>query len=116
MTSDRFDLSATDILNTTLVREGLEATTVEELLRFAEEIDRRPIRQLLEDLPGLARLSQEKFDLVIRVIRSRISRQPFAIRERMQAMIRIFADGTGSREVAARLREISESPDEPIRG
>jgi len=97
---------ASDVLNTTLVREGQDASTLEELVRFADEVEKRPIRQLLEDLPGLARLSEAKFHLVMKVIRNRIARQPLAVRERMIAMVKIFAQGTENTEMAARLREI----------
>lgn len=95
-----------DALNTTLVREGLEASTREDLVRFADEVERRPIRQLLEDLPGLARLSRDKFDLVLDVIRARIARQPLAVRERIAAQIDIWAGSTENAEVASRLKEL----------
>jgi hypothetical protein len=108
MTGDPKDLTATDILATTLVREGKAARTPEELARFGEEVGRRPIRQLLDDLPGLARLDPDKFEIVLRIIRSRMQKQPFAVRERMAAMIRIHARGTGNRLVAERLSELAD--------
>lgn len=105
---DQNDSTLTGVFSTTLVREGHGASTEEELVRFAQEVARRPIRQLLEDLPGLVRLSRGKFDFVVGSIRERIDRQPLAVRERMIAMIRIWAEGTTDTDVAARLREICE--------
>ena len=59
-------------LDSTLIRRGTQAATLSEMAEFVTTIEQRPLGRLLEDLPGLAALSETKFHLARKVIRRRL--------------------------------------------
>jgi hypothetical protein len=64
-------MSADMDFDSTLVRTGIHATTISELTKFVTVMEGRPLDRLLDELPGLARLSNSKFDLAQAVLRRR---------------------------------------------
>ena len=48
----RSAMSAAIDFDTTLIRSGIQATTISELSRFVSSIETRPLDRLLNDLPG----------------------------------------------------------------
>src|SRR6185295_7121169 len=61
---------ATDF-DSTLIRHGLQATTITEMTRFVSLMEERPLDKLLSELPGFALLSETKFSLARAVLRRR---------------------------------------------
>lgn len=59
-------------LDSTLIRRGSQAATLSEMVEFVTTIEQRPIGRLLEELPGIASLSEQKFNLARKVIRRRL--------------------------------------------
>lgn len=87
--------------DTTLTRSGLRAETFREIAAFASSIEERPLDKLIGDLPGLARLSELKFNLARQVLQRRLRDLPAVEREQL----RIFADEVSeSVEIDARER------------
>lgn len=100
-------MSAAADFDTTLIRSGIQATTISELTRFVNTIETRPLDRLLSELPGFALFSNSKFDLARSVVRRRTKELPPVEREQM----RIFAEEVASRtddDVAMRIRTIFE--------
>ena len=64
-------MSAATDFDSTLIRSGIQATTISELSRFVATLEKRPLDRLLDELPGLAGLSNSKFDLARSVLRRR---------------------------------------------
>lgn len=93
--------------DTTLVRHGVQATTMSEMQTFANSITDRPLDKLLGDLPGLAKLSEMKFILARQVLRRRVRELPEVEREQL----RLFAEEVASKAddwAAERIRRIFE--------
>jgi hypothetical protein len=91
--------------DTTLIRSGIQATTISELSRFVSTIETRPLDRLLNDLPGFARFSNSKFDLARAVLRRRV--RDLAPVEREQ--LRMHADEVAAAtefDVAERIRSL----------
>lgn len=59
-------------LDSTLVRQGNQASTLSDMVEFVTTIEQRPLGRLVEDLPGIAALSETKFHLARKVIRRRL--------------------------------------------
>ena len=98
-------MSAAADFDTTLVRSGIQATTISELTRFVAKMETRPLDRLLNDLPGFAMFSNSKFDLARSVLRRRV--RDLAPGEREQ--LRIHAEEVATRtdaEVAQRIRTL----------
>ena len=90
----------TSELDTTLVRGGNMAATFREIAEFANSIESRPLDKLIGDLPGLARMSEVKFNLARQVLRRRMRYLP----DVEQEQLRLFAD-----EVSADTDENAQS-------
>ncbi len=93
-------------LDTTLLRRGREATSYSDMVVFAETVETRPMIKLLEELPGIASLSETKFHLATTILRRRFrGESPID-----QLQLRIIADeiaGTsGDDELARRIRSM----------
>ena len=91
--------------DTTLIRSGIQATTISELTRFVAVIEQRPLDRLLNDLPGFARFSNSKFDLARSVLRRRVRELVPVEREQL----RIHAEEVAARtepDVAERIRAL----------
>ena len=76
---------------------------------FASTLESRPILQLLEELPEIARLSDAKFDVATSVLRRRF-RSELPIDQLQLRMIGMeIADRTPDKAVAARIRTIFDA-------
>jgi hypothetical protein len=98
-------MSAAADFDSTLVRTGIQATTISELTQFVLVMEKRPLDRLLDELPGLARLSNSKFDLAQAVLRRRA--RELAPMERLQ--LKIHAEevaGASELTVAERIRSL----------
>ena len=92
-------------LDSTLIRRGLQATTISEMTRFVSTMEERPLDKLLVDLPGFALLSETKFSLARAVLRRRVR----ALDEVDRQQLRTFAFEIASEtepEVAERIRTL----------
>jgi hypothetical protein len=61
-----------DDIDTTMVRRGKEAFLLAEMGRFAKDLQTRPLRKLLADLPGLMELPDGKYALVAMAVAKRM--------------------------------------------
>jgi hypothetical protein len=89
--------------DSTLIRRGLQATTISEMTRFVATMEERPLDKLLSDLPGFAHFSETKFSLARAVFRRRFKE----LSEIDRAQLRIFAmeiADHADRDVADRIR------------
>lgn len=94
--------AATDF-DSTLIRRGVQATTISEMTRFVATMEQRPIDKLLADLPGLALFSDTKFNLARAVFRRRLKDLDPIDR----AQLRVLAEELASEskaDVAERIR------------
>lgn len=92
-------------LDSTLIRRGVKASTFREMEEFAETVEHRPLDKLLTELPGIAALSEMKFNLARQVIRRRARFLGALHREQLRVLAEEIA-GTAPAEVAVRLREL----------
>lgn len=93
-------------LDTTLVRRGQHAMTYSDMVAFAESVETRPLSKILEDLPGIASLSDSKFRIASTVLRRRYQMEsPIE-----QIQLRVIADEIASaaedRGVGKRIRDV----------
>ncbi|HEX2060583.1 MAG TPA: hypothetical protein VHK90_07570 [Thermoanaerobaculia bacterium] len=91
--------------DSTLIRRGVQATTISELTRFVAAVEQRPLDKLLSDLPGFATLSETKFNLARAVLRRRLRDLDPAERDQL----RLFAAEVAGRshfDVAERIRAL----------
>jgi hypothetical protein len=58
--------------DSTIVRHGKEAFLLAEMGRFSRELTERPLRKLIEDLPGLLDLPESKYALVALTLKKRM--------------------------------------------
>jgi len=94
-----------DLLNTTLVLKGAQATTFRDMEDFADNIESRPLDKLLGDLNGLVRLPDTKFELARLVLRRRLRELGDVEREQL----RLFAEevaAAADAEAAERIRSV----------
>jgi hypothetical protein len=94
-----------NLLDTTLVLKGAQATTFRDMEDFADHIETRPLDKLLGDLNGLVRLPDTKFELARLVLRRRLRELADVEREQL----RIFAEEVATRadaEAAERIRSV----------
>lgn len=92
-------------LDSTLIRRGTEATTFGQMADFADRMERRPLEQLVAELPGLAQLSDMKFRLARQVVRRRARALEATAREQLRAAAESIA-ASAPPAVAARIREL----------
>ena len=91
--------------DTTLLRRGVKAATFSEMAEFAETVERRPLDKLLTELPGIAMLSEMKFNLARQVIRRRAKFLGSLHHEQLRILAdEIAADAPAL--VASRIREL----------
>lgn len=94
-----------DLLDTTLVLKGAQATTFRDMEDFADNVETRPLDKILGDLNGLVRLPDTKFELARLVLRRRLRELPDVEREQL----RLFAEEVASNadtEAAERIRSV----------
>ena len=92
-------------LDSTLIRRGVNATTLTEIEEFAATVERRPLDKLLGELPGIAALSEMKFTLARQVIRRRARYLGNLHREQLRILADEIAESAPS-PIAARIREL----------
>ncbi len=98
-------MSAATDFDSTLIRSGIQATTISELTSFVDTMEKRPLDRLLDELPGLAGLSNSKFDLARSVLRRRARDLAPVEREQLQLHAEEVAGRTAD-EVAVRIRAL----------
>ena len=89
--------------DSTLIRRGVSAATFTDMADFVDSIQERPLDKLLNELPGLARLSQTKFSLARQAIRRRAKSLDRPDLEQLRLIAFEVADDAGE-EVGARIR------------
>ena len=65
-----------DDSGSTLVQTGKAALRLNEMAAFVHDIEARPLPRLLSDLDGLMALPDAKFELVVMVLRRKVSADP----------------------------------------
>jgi hypothetical protein len=91
----------------TLIRRGVQATTITEMTRFVETMDQRPLDKLLQDLPGFAVFSETKFSLARAVLRRRLRTLDAVDREQLRVLAAEVASAEKT-DVAQRITAIFE--------
>jgi len=89
----------------TLIRRGMQATTISEMTRFVTTIEDRPLDKLLCDLPGCALLSETKFSLARAVLRRRVRELDEVDRQQLRCFAFEIASETEP-DVAERIRTL----------
>jgi len=98
-------MAGTIDFDSTLIRRGVNATTMSEMQLFVDTIHHRPLDKLLTDLPGLAKLSDMKFILAKQVLRKRLAELRGVEREQLRILADEVASGS-SVWIADRIRRI----------
>ena len=93
-------------LDSTLLRRGRSAVTISELAAFVKTLEERPVSTLLEELPGIAKLSDTKFSLALNTLRRRFRGEAPADQLQLSETAREIAGGIADCYVADRIREI----------
>ncbi|HEY2322979.1 MAG TPA: hypothetical protein VGJ82_08950 [Thermoanaerobaculia bacterium] len=93
-------------IDSTLIRRGKIAMTYSDMVAFAESVETRPLAKVLEELAGIASLSDSKFRIASTVLRRRFQLEsPIE-----QIQLRVIADEIASavedRVVANRIRDV----------
>ena len=94
-----------DLLDTTLVLKGTNATTFRDMEDFADNIETRPLDKLLGDLSGLVRLPDTKFELARLVLRRRLRELAEVEREQLRLFAEEVASGAAP-QAAERIRSV----------
>jgi hypothetical protein len=92
--------------STTLIRVGNEAATFREMVEFADMLEQRPVLKLLEDLPGLALMSEAKFNLATQILRRRFRHEAEVDRAQLITFANEIADSAHTAEASERIRHI----------
>ena len=88
----------------TLIRRGQDALSFSDMVAFAETIHTRPIGKLLEEMPGLAELSEAKFNLAANTLRQRFRGESPADQEQLRATAEAVASTVADAVLAERIR------------
>jgi hypothetical protein len=94
--------------DSTLLRRGRKAVTFPDMVEFAATVELRPLAQLLEELPELARLSDAKFSIASNVLRRRFRNEAPVDQLQLRTFGFEIADRVPEQEIAARIRSIFE--------
>jgi hypothetical protein len=78
------------------------------MVEFATTLALRPIAQLLDELPELAKLSTAKFDVATNILRGRFRNEAPIDQQQLRAFGLEIADRAGDPTVAERIRHIFE--------
>jgi len=95
---------ATDF-DSTLIRRGIQATTITEMSRFVSMMEERPLDKILTELPGFALLSETKFSLARAVLRRRARQLSDVDREQLRVLAQEVA-AEADAEVGNRLCDL----------
>jgi hypothetical protein len=93
-------------LDTTLLRQGRAALSYTDMLTFAETVESRPIIKLLEELPGIAALSDSKFRLASTILRRRFRGEAPVHQLQLRIIAGEIASAVNDAEIAHRIRSI----------
>lgn len=93
-------------LDSTLVRRGQNAMTYTDMVAFAESVETRPLARLLEDLPGIAGLSDSKFRIASTVLRRRFQLESPIEQIQLRVIADEIASAVDDRTVANRIRDV----------
>lgn len=93
-------------MDSTLIRRGRNAVTFPEMVEFAETIERRPLTQLLFELPGIAELSETKFSVASNILRRRFRNESPVDQLQLQTFAGEIADGIRDAVLGERIRSI----------
>jgi hypothetical protein len=93
--------------DSTLIRHGLQATTISDMTRFVATMDQRPLDKLLQDLPGFALFSETKFSLARAVLRRRMKELSAIDREQLRVLASEVVSESKT-DVAQRIQAIFE--------
>jgi hypothetical protein len=91
--------------DSTLIRRGVQATTISDMTSFVATMEQRPLDKLLIDLPGFALFSETKFNLARAVLRRRMRELDQIAREQLRAFAFEIASETEG-EVGERIRRL----------
>ena len=91
--------------DSTLVRRGADASTFSDMEEFVDMIQVRAVDKLLAELPGIAELSETKFNLARQVIRRRARTLDQPGYEQLRALAMEVANDAGG-EVGERIRSM----------
>jgi hypothetical protein len=92
--------------DSTLIRRGRNAVTFAEMAEFVRTLEERPIPTLLEELPDLARLSEAKFTLALKILRRRFDSESDVDQQQLRTFAEEIAAGVDEAGTAARIRYI----------
>ena len=92
--------------DSTLIRHAKNVLIFQDTTEFAETLEKRPITQLLGELPALAKISQTQFLLATRVIRRRYEEQPTAQQFELQSVGMEIAAEVLDADTSARIRSV----------
>ena len=92
--------------DSTLIRRGRNAVTFAEMAEFVRTLEERPIPKLLEELPDLARLSDSKFTLALKILRRRFDSESDVDQQQLRTFAEEIAAGVDEPGTAARIRDI----------
>src|SRR5947207_2580431 len=93
-------------LDSTLIRRGRSALSVSEMVTFVETLEARPLMKLLEELPGLARLSEAKFTLATKTLRRRFRGESLVNQVQLRIVANEVAEAIRDPETASRVRSL----------
>jgi hypothetical protein len=92
--------------DSTVVRSGRRAMTYSDMVAFADAIEDRPLQKILEDLPGIASLSDSKFRIASNVLRRRFRLESPVDQIQLRVIADEIASNIDDRAMAKRIREV----------
>ena len=95
--------------DSTLLRRGRSAVTYSDMVSFASTIEERPLSSLLEELPGIAALSETKFLLAATVMRRRFRGETPVDQTQLRVFAGEIAQGVADPDMAERIRSLFAS-------
>lgn len=93
-----------DDFDSTLIRHGRNAVSFAEMETFVHTLETRPVAKLLEELPDLARLSEAKFALAVRILRIRFKSEAPINQRQLRMLAQEIAADVKEASVATRIR------------
>lgn len=93
-----------DAFDSTLIRRGRNAVSFAEMETFVHTLETRPVAKLLGELPDLARLSEAKFALAVRILRIRFKSEAAINQRQLRLLAQEIAGEVKEASVATRIR------------
>src|SRR5512141_205962 len=88
---------------------GDAAQTYRDMVAFAHAVETRPLGDLLAGLPGLAHLSEAKFQLAATVLRKRFRAEPLVIRQQLKIFAHEIAVSCADQSIRSRIMSVFDS-------